>query len=165
MNIELISKYLIYLRQAKKYTQEKLANKLGMSRQAISRWETAQGIPDIDILLKLSKIYQVTINQILEPIITNQIKDFEDMMRVDVALLKTTLSTFAIEDIVKAAMGASPQLNSLLQQIFPDFNFKKERESIDYIKVDEVEKIQAQIVSMINLTLFNTENLDLLRCE
>lgn len=60
-----IGNYLSSLRKNKALTQDDLANTLSISRQAISKWETGLSIPDLDILLKLSNLYAVTINDIL----------------------------------------------------------------------------------------------------
>lgn len=60
-----IGAYLQELRKYYKITQEDLANRLSVSRQAISKWETGASIPDIELLMKLSEIYGVTINDIL----------------------------------------------------------------------------------------------------
>ncbi len=67
MNTNIISKYLQFLRKSHNYTQDDLAQKLGISRQAVSKWETGISIPDLEVLLKISKLYEVTINDILEP--------------------------------------------------------------------------------------------------
>lgn len=40
MNMNIISKYLQLLRKSNNYTQDDLAEKLGISRQAVSKWET-----------------------------------------------------------------------------------------------------------------------------
>lgn len=60
-----IGNYLSNLRKSKGLTQDDLANTLLISRQAISKWETGLSIPDLDVLLKLSNLYGVTINDIL----------------------------------------------------------------------------------------------------
>lgn len=48
------------------YTQGRFAEMLGVSTQAVSKWENGQAIPDIEILLTMSKQYGITINEILE---------------------------------------------------------------------------------------------------
>lgn len=45
MNINIISKYLQFLRKSNNYTQDDLAKELGISRQAVSKWETGMTIP------------------------------------------------------------------------------------------------------------------------
>lgn len=68
-----VGQYLSELRKYYKITQDDLANHLAVSRQAVSRWETGASVPTIEILLKLSQLYGVTINDILEADI-NKIK-------------------------------------------------------------------------------------------
>lgn len=48
-------------------SQEELADKLGLSRQAVSKWERAEASPDTDNLLALAKIYGVTLDELLTP--------------------------------------------------------------------------------------------------
>ena len=67
MNTNIIAKYLQFLRKSHNYTQEELAGRLDISRQAVSKWETGITMPDLDTLLKISKLYHITINEILEP--------------------------------------------------------------------------------------------------
>ncbi len=67
MNMIIISKYLQFLRKSNNYTQDDLAKELGISRQAVSKWETGTTVPDLDVLLKISKLYDITINDILKP--------------------------------------------------------------------------------------------------
>lgn len=61
-----IGQYLSELRKYYKITQDDLANHLSVSRQAVSRWETGASIPAIEVLLKLSELYGITINDILQ---------------------------------------------------------------------------------------------------
>lgn len=44
MNMNIISKYLQFLRKSHHYTQEDLAKKLDISRQAVSKWETGDSL-------------------------------------------------------------------------------------------------------------------------
>lgn len=60
-----LNERLQYLRKKAGYSQEQLAELLGISRQAISKWESGQGNPDIDNIVKLTKIYQVSADYIL----------------------------------------------------------------------------------------------------
>lgn len=151
MNQQLISKYLTYLRQQRHDTQETLAKELGISRQAVSKWETGTSLPDLETLLKLSKLYHLTINQILEPCVEHELKDFEDIMLVNPETLKEILSSFEKTDLVKASMGASPTTCLLLKDLFQEIDFAKYRESIGCVRVEEIEAIHTQIISMLNV--------------
>lgn len=53
------------LRKEKGYSQEKLAELLGVSRQAVTKWETDSGIPDIENLITLSKIFEISVDELL----------------------------------------------------------------------------------------------------
>ena len=52
-------------RKANNLTQEELGNKLGVTFQAVSKWETEQAMPDITALPQLAKILQISIDQLL----------------------------------------------------------------------------------------------------
>ncbi|GEM_PF-2356567 len=61
----MISKQLIELRKKKGISQEELANEIGVSRQAISKWETDHGFPDTEKLTKLVVFYNTSADYIL----------------------------------------------------------------------------------------------------
>lgn len=58
-------KFLAELRKENEMTQEQLAEKLNVARRTISRWETGNNMPDIDILIELSDLYAVDLREIL----------------------------------------------------------------------------------------------------
>lgn len=66
MNQEKIGKFIRSLRESKKMTQDNLADEVGVTRQAVSNWELGKAIPDSGILLSLSELFQVTINELLK---------------------------------------------------------------------------------------------------
>lgn len=57
--------YLKQLRTQNNLSQEKLAEKLGVSRQSISKWEQGYAVPDTDNMFKLSKLYGMSVDSIL----------------------------------------------------------------------------------------------------
>lgn len=56
------------LRRKAGLSQTDLAEKLGVTSQAVSKWECGNTVPDIDTLLELSHLYKVTINEMLEDV-------------------------------------------------------------------------------------------------
>ena len=64
MNIKLADR-LVELRKEHKLSQEALAEKLGLSRQSISKWERAEASPDTDNLIALAEVYGVTLDELL----------------------------------------------------------------------------------------------------
>ena len=63
-NIQLAAN-LRRLRNDHNYTQTQIGEKLNISRQAYSNYETGKRIPDIDILIRIADIYQVTLEQLI----------------------------------------------------------------------------------------------------
>lgn len=53
-------------RLKQKETQESLALKLGVSRQTISNWENGKTLPDIDSLIKIAQLYQLSMDELFE---------------------------------------------------------------------------------------------------
>ena len=152
MNMNIISKYLHFLRRSHNYTQDDLARKLGISRQAVSKWETGAAIPDLEVLLKISKLYNITINDILEPKVQpKKITDFEQISTVPEKELKEVLKQFDTNSLVTALMGASPEANSYCERMFPDIDFEMTRNNIGRTKIETVEDMQNQIISLVNL--------------
>ena len=64
MNIEIANR-LVELRKKAGLSQEELAEKIGLSRQAVSKWERAEASPDTDNLICLAKIYGVSLDDLL----------------------------------------------------------------------------------------------------
>ncbi len=64
MNIEIANR-LVNLRKSNNLSQEALASKLGISRQAVSKWERAEASPDTDNLILLARLYKVSLDELL----------------------------------------------------------------------------------------------------
>ena len=60
-----LSDKIYYLRKRTGMSQEELAEAIGVSRQAVSKWETGDASPDINKLLALSKVFNVTTDWLL----------------------------------------------------------------------------------------------------
>lgn len=58
------------LRKEKGMSQEKLAEKIGISRQAVAKWEIGQSYPDMDNLIALSDLFRISIDKL--------VKDYDD---------------------------------------------------------------------------------------
>ena len=57
---------LVLIRRQKGWSQEQLAERIGVSRQAISKWETGTTIPDTGMLIPLSEVLDVTVTELLK---------------------------------------------------------------------------------------------------
>ena len=60
-----LSDKIVGLRKSNGMSQEDLAEKLDVSRQAISRWESGAAMPDANNILQLSKLFDVTTDYLL----------------------------------------------------------------------------------------------------
>ncbi|MDE7222332.1 MAG: helix-turn-helix domain-containing protein [Acetatifactor sp.] len=56
---------LAFLRREKRITQEQLAQAMGVTNQAVSKWESGQSYPDITLLPRLAAYFQVTVDELL----------------------------------------------------------------------------------------------------
>lgn len=66
MDIETANR-LVALRRDHGLSQEELAAKLGVSRQAVSKWERAESSPDTDNLIALARLYGISLDALLLP--------------------------------------------------------------------------------------------------
>lgn len=65
MDSKYCGKFICELRKEKNLTQKDLAQKLNVSDKAVSRWETGKGFPDVNSLLALSGLFNVSVNELL----------------------------------------------------------------------------------------------------
>ena len=56
----ILAEKIALLRRQNGWSQEELANQLNVSRQAVSKWEGGMSIPDLDKILKLSALFEVS---------------------------------------------------------------------------------------------------------
>lgn len=77
MDQEKIGKFISKLRKEKKLTQEDLAEKLHINSKSISRWETGKCMPDISLLIPLSEILDISVQELItgEEINMKEIKE------------------------------------------------------------------------------------------
>lgn len=78
------------LRKSKGLSQEKLAEVLGISRQAVAKWETSKAYPDIARLIALSDFFNVSIDKL--------VNDYEENCRLNIEENKVKLMN---EDIIE----------------------------------------------------------------
>ena len=79
------------LRKRNGWSQEELAERMDVSRQAVSKWESAQTVPDLEKILQLSALFGVTTDYLLKD-------EIEDEERTDAASTDTAVKTITIEE-------------------------------------------------------------------
>lgn len=83
MSPEKIGKFILEQRKKLNLTQSELAEKLSVTSQAISKWERGRGLPDIEMLNGLAKIFNVEIDDILNG---------EDKTKIENDMLKSSIN-------------------------------------------------------------------------
>ena len=105
MNTSEIGKFLANLRKEANLTQEELAKKLNITHQAVSKWENGLSLPDLLLLDELSKLYKVSITEILyakinekNKVIETNLEDYYNKLRIKLyikSILKIAAMVFS----------------------------------------------------------------------
>ncbi len=94
--------HLRELRTKAGYSQEALAEELGVSRQAVSKWESGTANPDINHLMKLGELYQVSTDYIL----------FGDFPKTNKA--ESLVSEVKTQEMPKVEQVKNPSVNGII---------------------------------------------------
>ena len=62
----ILAEKIMSLRREKEWSQEKLAEQLGVSRQSVSKWESSASIPDIEKIIRMSELFGVSTDYLLK---------------------------------------------------------------------------------------------------
>ena len=65
MDNDKVGRFIAKLRKKKGLTQDELGNMLGISGKSVSKWERGLNMPDISLIYKLSEVFDVDLNQLL----------------------------------------------------------------------------------------------------
>ena len=125
MNTEKISKQIAVLRKAKGLTQSELGERLGVSFQAVSKWERGETLPDITLLPNLAKILETTVDFILssdEKAIEYKGRFSVADMRKGLNCLKYAGEYLGTDNLIyrSAIKGINTELNTDIEKAFSD---------------------------------------------
>ena len=93
---------IIKIRKDNNLTQEEMAEKLNVSRQAISNWENKRNLPDIEMLIIISKIFSISLDELIlggeemNDIERKLINDGSESRIVKMNLISTIIGTFLL---------------------------------------------------------------------
>lgn len=116
-----ISEKIIKLRKTNGWSQEDLAEKLYVSRQAISRWENGTALPDAENVLQISKLFHVTTDYLLNddyesdrdiPAVQTAAKETEDLFSKKKRLHLISAVCFTIS-VVCSLIGVVNSINDI----------------------------------------------------
>lgn len=157
MNTKILASNIQTLRLEKSWTQNDLAEFMNVSRQAVSKWETGQATPDLELLLKLSKLFSKSINALIEQPVHSSIKSIEDIHMVEKDTLLAILETFRNEELVKAAKGMSPTTLDYICSLDAYKDLESQANAIGPVKLSDVEDIHGKIVNALHKDLIQKE--------
>lgn len=90
-----LNEKLYELRKKKNWSQEELAEKLEVSRQTVSKWESNKAIPELDKLIKISEIYNITLDELVKNVsnkdVFNKKKKIRKALKIVLILLVVAL--------------------------------------------------------------------------
>lgn len=110
---------LLQLRKANNLSQEELAERLNISRQAVSKWERAESSPDTDNLIALAKLYRISLDELLEV----DVKTFvsPESPRKTISLKKE--SDFCDDDEIYPQNFKTDDISQVQPEVQPDISF------------------------------------------
>lgn len=123
MNVE-IAQRLAELRRERGFSQEGLAEQLGLSRQAVSKWERAESAPDMGNLIALADLYEVTLDELLRvsPEVEEDMR-FESQERAEsveteaVAAAEAALAAAARAEAAAATAVETPEAPKVIVEV------------------------------------------------
>ena len=160
MTLEIANR-LYELRKKNNLSQEELAEKLGVSRQAVSKWERSEASPDTDNLIALAKIYGLSLDELIygekteedkEDATTEQVTDDEDTsyINIDDDGNKITIGPDGI--VVEEKNGNTVKLNingkimgKILDRMDVDYDDKFDDDGEEYDDDDEDDELYETI--------------------
>ena len=104
---------IIQLRKKSGWSQEELAAQMGVSRQSVSKWESGQSIPDLDKILKLSALFNVSTDFLLKdelsdaPVAVDQAPEADAVVRTVSMEEADAFLTLQAQAAPKIALGVS----------------------------------------------------------
>lgn len=126
------SERLAQLRREHDYTQEQLAELIGVSRQTISKWETGAANPDIEKLMQLSKLYNCSVDYMVgNKINSKQNEEFKPQSKKKNNIKKYGLAIIFLLILVV----------SVISVIRLSANDKKTNSTVDFLTDEDSEKI------------------------
>ena len=148
-------------------SQEQLAEKIGVSRQAITKWETKRGLPDVENMIILAEIFKLTLDELVLEEVKKQenkpvtyesetVYDIDTQKHFDIALgsaRSITVKTGSDEKIhVRLSSDALPELGSLYKVTLDE---KKGKLDVSLVNKKGVSRFEAQ--ESVDITLLLPE--------
>lgn len=113
----IFSKQLSKIRKEAKFTQEDLAEKCDVSRQAIAKWENGESVPDVYKMIQIARIFEISLDELIlgENREETQKETARKVYKLFVKNLESLRSTF-IEDTYASDMELATALRTEIKQ-------------------------------------------------
>ena len=110
-----LAEKVMLLRKQRGWSQEELAEHLGISRQSISKWESGISIPDIDRIIKMSDLFGVSTNYLLKEQIEFEENKREDQTNENIKISKAIeVSDEEVNDFINLTKKASIRIAAVI---------------------------------------------------
>ncbi|MBO5428792.1 MAG: helix-turn-helix transcriptional regulator [Peptococcaceae bacterium] len=166
-----LSDKLIALRKNAGMSQEELAEKLDVSRQAISRWENGSAKPDADHLLQISKLFEVTADYLLNEAYESdndlpKVKEQNHILHSNLTLiaiiaqasfLNAAIKPFEPSGIMNGTELVIKLVPLLLCSVWMAYNLRYEKDVVQYKKNSKIELLYCMIQLSIAMFGYYTE--------
>ncbi len=150
MNQENIGKYIKKLRKENNLSQEKLADKLGVTYQAVSKWERGLNLPDMTTLKEMSNLFNVNIDDIINGESSKKTKSNNKIYIIVIIILIFLIligiiyflknNTYSVNDITSTnnnfkVVGTFIKSNNKTNLIINRVDYKGEKDNTKYKKL------------------------------
>ena len=110
-----LAEKVMLLRKQRGWSQEELAEHLGISRQSISKWESGISIPDIDRIIKMSDLFSVSTDYLLKEQIEFEENKREDQTNENIKISKAIeVSDEEVNDFINLTKKASIRIAAVI---------------------------------------------------
>lgn len=154
------------IRKAQGLSQEQLADKIGVSRQAITKWETGKGLPDMENMMILAEIFKTTLDELVSEAIpgyqaattpvyhSETAYDVDMKMYFDIDIGVANVLTVCSGDDEKLHVDLASETMENIGSIFKvKLDEKKQKLDVDCIKKDGVSRYEAADALWVTVTL------------
>lgn len=143
MNISKLNENIAFFRKKRGITQEELANALGVTNQAVSKWESGKCAPDIQLLPDIAEYFNISIDELFGLSVNSDIPTKIQSPKETSSKLDTAI------DIASKKGYISSSILQFKLRIGCDESRKliRDMESLGYIKKDEYSSYKYKFIS------------------
>lgn len=143
MNISKLNENIAFFRKKRGITQEELANALGVTNQAVSKWESGKCAPDIQLLPDIAEYFNISIDELFGRSVNSDISTKiqspkETSSKIDTAINIASKKGYISSSILQFKLKIGCEESRKLIQ---------DMESLGYIKKDEYSSYKYKFIS------------------